>query len=177
MQSLTSEHAAITPGHALRIAEERKLAAHGEECLLEGVNFIPLVLESLGGLGPGPHRQCEIHWPSAVTATWIPLLGGYPPSGANNVDFPLQRKCHPWTTRQHSYPASLDSIPCLCFVNVDHFLGLFILFIYVKNKICYVQKYLHGQTLSASLMQHCSTGPLFIILKQARLLLHPYFRV
>ena len=51
MQSLTLEHAALTPGHALHIAEERKLAVHGEECHLEEVNFIPLVLESLGGWG------------------------------------------------------------------------------------------------------------------------------
>ena len=51
MQSLTLEGAATTPGHALGIAEERKLAAHVEDCCSVGVNFIPLVLESLGGWG------------------------------------------------------------------------------------------------------------------------------
>ena len=48
MQSLTLERAAITPGYALHIAGERKLAAYAKECCLAGVHFIPLVLESLG---------------------------------------------------------------------------------------------------------------------------------
>lgn len=51
MQSLTLEHAAITPGYALHFAEERELAAHGEESHLEGVNFILLALEFFGGWG------------------------------------------------------------------------------------------------------------------------------
>ena len=51
MQSLTLKSAAITPGHALYITEERKLVARGEECHLEGVNFIPLVLECLWSWG------------------------------------------------------------------------------------------------------------------------------
>ena len=51
MQLLTLEHASITPGHALHVTEKRKLAAHGEECRLEEVNFIPLVLDFLRGWG------------------------------------------------------------------------------------------------------------------------------
>ena len=51
MKLLTLERAAITPGHALRITEERKLASHGEECRLEEVNFIPLLLDFLRGWG------------------------------------------------------------------------------------------------------------------------------
>ena len=34
--------------HALQFAKERKLAAHDEECHVQGDNFIPLVFESLG---------------------------------------------------------------------------------------------------------------------------------
>ena len=37
MQSFNMECATIIPGHALGIAEERKLADHGEECRSEGV--------------------------------------------------------------------------------------------------------------------------------------------
>ena len=51
MQLLTLENAATIPGHALRSAEERNLAAHAEDCCSVGVNFIPLILESLGGWG------------------------------------------------------------------------------------------------------------------------------
>ena len=51
IQSLTLEGAATTPGHALGIAEERKSAAHIEDCHSIGVNFISLVQESLGDWG------------------------------------------------------------------------------------------------------------------------------
>ena len=56
MQPLTLEGATTTPGHALAIAEERKLAAHmhAEDCCLVRVNFIPLVMESLGGWAQDP---------------------------------------------------------------------------------------------------------------------------
>ena len=103
MKSLNLECATITPGHALCVTEERKLAAQGEECCLEGVNFIPLVLESLGAW-PGPH------WPSAGAATWISPIGGCPPSGAKN-SIPLWRgNATLWTTCQHSYQASVNGI-------------------------------------------------------------------
>ena len=51
MRSFTLEGGATPPGHALGIAEERKLAVHAEDCRSMGVNFIPLVLESLEGWG------------------------------------------------------------------------------------------------------------------------------
>ena len=40
--------AASTPGHALRVGEEWKMAAHAEACRAVGVLFVPLVVESLG---------------------------------------------------------------------------------------------------------------------------------
>ena len=49
LQSLTLAGAASTQGHALRVGEERKMAAHNEACLSMGVVFITLVVESLGG--------------------------------------------------------------------------------------------------------------------------------
>ena len=42
--------AASTQGHALMVGEARKLAAHGDACQAVGVFFIPLVLETLGGM-------------------------------------------------------------------------------------------------------------------------------
>ena len=50
MQQQTLLGASITPGHALQVGEERKMAAHAAICRGVGVNFIPLVVESLGGL-------------------------------------------------------------------------------------------------------------------------------
>ena len=49
MQNLTVTEAATTPGHALTVGEERKMAVHTENCRSVGVSFVPLVVESLGG--------------------------------------------------------------------------------------------------------------------------------
>ena len=49
LQSLTLAGAAASQGHALRVAEERKMAAHGAACQSVGVVFIPLVMETLEG--------------------------------------------------------------------------------------------------------------------------------
>ena len=49
LQQLTLVGAASTLGHALRIGEEWKMAAHTEACRAVGVLFVPLVVESLGG--------------------------------------------------------------------------------------------------------------------------------
>ena len=44
--------AAITPGFALTYAYDRKVRDAGELCRWEGLAFIPVVAESLGGLHP-----------------------------------------------------------------------------------------------------------------------------
>ena len=49
MQQLTLQGAANIPGYALGVGEERKMAAHAEECRAVGITFIPLVVETLGG--------------------------------------------------------------------------------------------------------------------------------
>ena len=46
---LTLVGAASTPGHSLRVSEERKMAAHAEFCRAVMVLFVPLVVESMGG--------------------------------------------------------------------------------------------------------------------------------
>ena len=49
LQQLTLQGAASSPGYALAVGKERKRASHAEACHSVGVNFIPLVVESLGG--------------------------------------------------------------------------------------------------------------------------------
>ena len=50
MQQSTIQGAAENQGHARRIAEERKFAAHVAACQAAGISFIPLAVETLGGL-------------------------------------------------------------------------------------------------------------------------------
>ena len=49
MQPLTQSGAASERGYALKVAEERKMAAHNAECRRAGISFVPLTVESLGG--------------------------------------------------------------------------------------------------------------------------------
>ena len=49
LQQLTLVGATSTPGHALWVGEERKMAAHAEACRAVGVLFVPLVVRSMGG--------------------------------------------------------------------------------------------------------------------------------
>ena len=49
MQLLTLAGAAASPGYALQVAEDRKMAAHFEACRAMGVDFVPVAVESLGG--------------------------------------------------------------------------------------------------------------------------------
>lgn len=50
MQKATIQSAAENQGHALLVAEERKFAAHGATCQAAGISFLPLAIETLGGL-------------------------------------------------------------------------------------------------------------------------------
>ena len=47
---LTVAQAAVNPGHAMIVAYDRKMRGAGELCRQEGLAFIPIVAESLGGL-------------------------------------------------------------------------------------------------------------------------------
>ena len=51
LQQLTLHEAASTPGHALEVGVQRKLSAHLSACRGAGVDFPPIVAETLGGLG------------------------------------------------------------------------------------------------------------------------------
>ena len=50
LQRQTLGQAASTPGHALEVGTRRKLASHLSACRSVGMEFIPLVTETLGGL-------------------------------------------------------------------------------------------------------------------------------
>ena len=52
LQDRTRAGAATTPGHAMNIAYDRKVAGAGEQCRQQGIAFIPVVAESLGGWHP-----------------------------------------------------------------------------------------------------------------------------
>ena len=49
LQRQLVDRAAASQGHALCVAEERKIAAHLGACRFVGASFIPLVVETLGG--------------------------------------------------------------------------------------------------------------------------------
>jgi len=49
LQSSQVAQAAITPGHALTTAYNRKMAQAGEACRREGIMFVPMPMETLGG--------------------------------------------------------------------------------------------------------------------------------
>ena len=50
LQQSTVRGTAENQGHALLVAEERKFASHGAACQAIGICFIPLAIESLGGM-------------------------------------------------------------------------------------------------------------------------------
>ena len=51
LQQSTVHEAASTPGHALEVGVQRKLATHLPACRSTSVDFLPIVAETLGGLG------------------------------------------------------------------------------------------------------------------------------
>ena len=50
LQRKTVQEAAHTPGHALQVGIQRKLTAHLSACRAVGVEFVPIVAKTLGGL-------------------------------------------------------------------------------------------------------------------------------
>jgi hypothetical protein len=49
LQNLTVNSSASIQGYALSVGEARKMSVHLDACLSEGISFIPLIVESLGG--------------------------------------------------------------------------------------------------------------------------------
>ena len=49
LQAQTVDRAATEPGYALALRHRQKWAKYGEACLAEGIRFVPVIVESLGG--------------------------------------------------------------------------------------------------------------------------------
>ena len=60
LQDATVAGAAETAGHALSFAYERKMTAAAEDCQQQGINFLPLAAESLGGWHPTRGGRCSL---------------------------------------------------------------------------------------------------------------------
>ena len=59
LQDATVVRAANEPGHALNFAHDRKLRGAEEECRHQGIAFLPLVAESLGGWHQCAEREVK----------------------------------------------------------------------------------------------------------------------
>ena len=59
LQRATLPQAAIKPGHALQFAFERKINGAAEDCRREGIDFVPLGVESFGGWHQVATREVE----------------------------------------------------------------------------------------------------------------------
>ena len=59
LQASMVARAAITPGHGAKEAHSRKWKATGDQCLQEGIVFVPLALESLGGWHEAAVREVK----------------------------------------------------------------------------------------------------------------------
>ena len=110
LQQQTLSGAAISPGHALRVGETRKMNANADSCHAVGVFFVPLVVEALGG------------WNDEATHTITSigrLLGqhlGIPPHESTRHLFQClaislwRGNATLWIRRQPALPAEEDGI-------------------------------------------------------------------
>ena len=59
LQAATLTGAASTPGHALFYAYTRKMRGAEEDCMRQGIAFLPLAVESFGGWNGGAERDVK----------------------------------------------------------------------------------------------------------------------
>ena len=96
----TLARAATEPGHALNFAYERKLRGTWEDCERQGITFLPIVAESMGGWHATAEREVKTHWPAGGRGHLPPLgpSGHPPPEGkcipAGKQGANLPRCCH-----------------------------------------------------------------------------------
>jgi len=110
MQQATINGAAVTQGHALLVGEARKISAHEAACSAAGISFVPLVMESIGGM-------------SASTVNTLTCIGrllgqrlGIPPS--DSIRHLLQRcsisvwrgNAALWLRRSPTFAPSIDGV-------------------------------------------------------------------
>ena len=91
-QQQTFSEASVTPGHALQVGVQRKLTSNLPACREAGVECIPIVAETLGGLtedailyrplpGPGNCRPSRLHGPYIYHQTYFPEVHHCPLAG------------------------------------------------------------------------------------------------
>ena len=73
LQTLTLFGKATTPGHALKVAYERKIKAAAKDCHRQGIVFIRLAAETLGGWHDVAVREI-IFGRSCQSASWRGML-------------------------------------------------------------------------------------------------------
>ena len=111
LQHQTIVEASHTPGHALQVGIRRKLTAHLSVCRSTGTDFIPLVAETLGGLGEDTIRTV-----AAIGRAIADRSGSPDPSSTSKNLFgrfaiALWRgNACLWLHRHPSLPPSLDGI-------------------------------------------------------------------
>ena len=104
--------ASITPGHALQVSVQRKLSSSLSACRSVGMDFIPLVAETLGGLA-----EDTITTISAIGKA-ISARTGYMDSSSTSTKHLFRRiaialwcgNASLWLHRQPSLPPSLDGV-------------------------------------------------------------------
>ena len=103
--------AAATAGHALTFAYERKMTAAAEDCQQQGIPFLPLAAESLGGWHQTAEREVKkLHWRGTLGSQTGRQL---PTSGDDSVCSYSEGTLHCWgTDNRVSAPpdAAIDGI-------------------------------------------------------------------
>ena len=59
LQEATVDRQAIEPGYAVNLAHDRKLRGAQEDCRRQGLTFLPLAVEALGGWHPVAETQIK----------------------------------------------------------------------------------------------------------------------
>ena len=108
LQQLTLSGASSIAGHALQVAEVRKRAAHAEACCSAGISFIPLAMETIGGLS---HEL--INTIKCISRMQANRLGTSPSDAFRQLVQRLSialRRCNAWSwiNRQPIVPAYVD---------------------------------------------------------------------
>ena len=70
LQQATVNEAAVTPGHSLNFAYDRKMRGAADDCERQGIVFQPLAFESLGGLAQGSSEGGEENCYGYGKADW-----------------------------------------------------------------------------------------------------------
>ena len=111
LQQLTLSEASVTPGHALQVGVQHKLASNLPACREAGVECIPIVAETLGGLA-----KDTIHTISSLGRAIAGRAGSMDPSSTTRHLFQRfaialwRGNACLWLHRHPTLPPSLDGV-------------------------------------------------------------------